>query len=43
MLAHLRRDLRNERLFDRLIAACDITTGARTSYTGYMDSVQSNQ
>ena len=43
MLAHLRRDLRNERLFDRLIAACDITAGARTSYTGYMDSVQANQ
>ena len=43
MLAYLRRELRDEQLFDRLIAACDITTGARTSYTGYMDSVQANQ
>jgi len=43
MLAYLRRELRNEQLFDRLIAACDITPGARTSYTGYMDSVQANQ
>ena len=42
MLTHLRRELRNEQLFDRLIAACDITAGARTSYTGYMDSVQAN-
>ena len=43
MLAYLRRELRDEQLFDRLIAACDITPGARTSYTGYMDSVQANQ
>lgn len=43
MLAYLHRELRDERLFDRLIAACDITAGARTSYTSYMDSVQANQ
>ncbi len=43
MLDYLRRELRDERLFDRLIAVCDITAGARTSYTGYMDSVQANQ
>ena len=43
MLDYLRRQMRDEKLFDRLIAACDITAGARTSYTGYMDSVQANQ
>ena len=43
MLDYLRRDLRNGKLHDRLIAACDITVGARTGYAGYMDSVQANQ
>ena len=43
MLDYLRREVRNEKLHDRLIAACDITVGARTGYAGYMDSVQANQ
>ena len=43
MLVHLRRELRNEKLFDRLIAASEVKPGARTSYTGYMDSLQANQ
>ena len=43
MLVHLRRELRNEKLFDRLIAASEVKPGARTSYTGYMDSLQTNQ
>ena len=42
-LDYLRRQMRNEKLHDRLIAGCDVKTGARTSYTGYMDSVRANQ
>ena len=43
MLDYLRREMRNEKLFDRLIAASTVKPGERTSYTGYMDSVQANQ
>ena len=43
MLDYLRRELRNEKLFDTLIAVSEVRPGAAASYTGYMDSVQANQ
>ena len=43
MLDYLRREVRNEKLYDRLLAASEVRPGARTSYTGYMDSVRANQ
>ena len=43
MLDYLRREMRNEKLFDRLLAVSAVKPGERTTYTSYMDSVQANQ
>ena len=43
MLDYLRREMRNEKLYDRLIAVSAVKPGERTTYTSYMDSVQANQ
>ena len=43
MLDYLRREMRNEKLFDGLIAVSAVKPGERTTYTSYMDSVQANQ
>ena len=40
---YMRAEMRNEKLFDRLLKASKIRPGARTTYTAYMDSVQANQ
>ena len=39
----LRAEMRNESLFEVLLEASEIKPGARTSYTGYMDSMRANQ
>lgn len=42
-LDYLRRQMRSQELFDRLIEASEVRQGAHIGYAAYMDSVQANQ